>query len=910
MHASLTLTISAGLLSSIAAAAGGLASEDARIRAEAASHAWLGKGADECAACRAASFSGHGAVNKGSIPFDEATGRRLANYPPSRPVSFERMRLDISIDDMNRPTLDAVQTLTLVPTGWALDELLLDAQGMKISRVESPDRRVSFEHDGTILRVRFDPKPAPGERTILKTTYSVTNPPAGLIWTPESSAWPGRPAQLHTQGQPETNSYWFPCHDFPNQRLDTELRVVVPQGFDVCSNGRLVAHDRIIRTTKDKLGGSVMLPGEAFHWVQDHSSGGSHVNYLVSMVVGKFDVIDVGSQSLPMPVYVPRGRGTDVPGTFGRTPAMIEALSDRFGAPYPWAKYAQCVVWNFGAGGMENTSATTLYDTAIISPAALPEFDFDGLISHELGHQWFGDLVTCRSWEHIWLNEGFATFSSALWAEQRSAPEGGPESYETLVRGYFDDTIANDRPEAPYVQSMVSKAYSHPWETFRRPANPYGKGASILHMLRVHLGDEVFFRGIAAYVGRFKHQTVETPDLRKTLEEVSGESLEQFFAQWCFRPGVPTLKVEPEYDGATGELRVNVEQAQNIDADNPAFEFTLPIWVGDPKGASGTWLEVPVAGRAASASFTLNHAPAIIAVDPRMAVLAGLRIGLTPDRWTAQLAGGPTFASRVQAARALGAIGAEAGSPEIGATLFALAMDRSENRALRAEAIRALSAMRDAEHVETLAAAQLTPLSVREAAARALGEVAASRDDSEWKSFRSRATTLLAQIVERDPSPKTRAAAVSALGTLKAADRITVILDACKVESQDDVVRQAGIGALADLEVPRQAAVVIGFTREGVISRTRAKATESLGRMGATDRDAAYGRLAELLTDRETRVRAAARQAMVDLADPRGIPELEKAAASRGDADRADAAVCLRKLRQKVSAPGSDAQGG
>ncbi len=901
----IALMICAGLACGLARASG-LGSMEEQIRTDARAHLGAGSSWHECAACRAASAGASTGDERGRIPFDEASGRRLANYPPHRPADFQHMRLEISIEDMNRPTLSAVQTLTLTPVGWPLAELALDARGLRISRVESSGHAVSFEHDNERLRVRFEPPAAPGAPLTLKTTYTVDSPPAGLIWTPESPAWPGRAAQIHTQGQPETNSYWFPCHDFPNERLTTELRVSVPQGYQVCSNGRLAAHDRVVRTTRDKLGSSVMIPAEAFHWVQDEAAGGDHVNYLVSMVVGKFDVVDVGSQALPMPVYVPRGRGGDVPGTFGRTGRMAEVFGDRFAEPYPWAKYAQCVVWNFAAGGMENTSATTLYDTAVVAEEAQHEFEIDGLISHELAHQWFGDLITCRSWEHIWLNEGFATYCSALWAEGRAGPEGGREAYEADVRGYFDGIIAADKPDAPYSQGMVSKAYDHPWETFRRAANPYGKGASVLHMLRTRLGDQTFFRGISLYVDRFRNRDVETSDLRKTLEEVSGESLEHFFAQWCYRPGVPTLSVEPSYDAGAGVLRVDVLQVQNIDADNPAFEFTLPVWVGTT-GGEGEWFDVRVDGRKASATFPLAFDPEIIAVDPGMAVLAGLRIGLSPERWVAQFQGGPTFASRIQAARALGALGGGAAQGEIGSVLFASAMDRAARVELRLEAVRALAAMRDATRVETLAAAQLSPVAVREAAVRALGEVAAAGDDAK---FRARAVALLSETFERETSAKTRAAAIAALGALEASDRRSLIVSALRIDSHDDVVRQAAIRALADLGTPGQAAAIIEFTREGVLNRTRARAAETLGRVSAADRSAAIERLAELLSDREVRVRAAARGGLVELADARGLPALERAATALGDADRADARACIRRLRDRLATTEADANGG
>src|SRR5690606_28006645 len=123
-------------------------------------------------------------------------------------------------------------TLTLAPISRPVSRLTLDAPLLRIRSAASDGRAVSHEHadDGT-LTVTFDPPVPLGEQADVTIRYTIEDPPEGLYWTPESPAWPGRPAQLHTQGQPESNRYWFPCHDFPNERMTTELIVHVPRGF-------------------------------------------------------------------------------------------------------------------------------------------------------------------------------------------------------------------------------------------------------------------------------------------------------------------------------------------------------------------------------------------------------------------------------------------------------------------------------------------------------------------------------------------------------------------------------------------------------------------------------------------------------------------------------------------------------
>ncbi|QYU67690.1 M1 family metallopeptidase [Leptolyngbya sp. 15MV] len=398
------------------------------------------------------------------------------------------------------------------------------------------------------------------------------------MWTPSDPAYPGRAAQLHTQGQSEFNSYWFPIRDFPNVRLSTEVIATVPAGFEVVSNGRLV--DRA----------AVGAGRVRFHWSQERP----HPPYLVSLVVGKFDVVDVArAGSVPMPVYVPPGRGRDVERTYGRTALMAELFARLIDEPYPWEKYAQVVVHNFEAGGMENTSATTMHDTAILTADGVADQDIEDLIAHELAHQWFGNMITCRSWEHLWLNEGFATYFEALWLERQPlAPDrglrrtqrqwSGRDLYLARVLEALDAFRDSDLPDAPRQPAMVSKEYRHADETFGRAADPYAKGAFVLHMLRTKLGDDVFFRGLAAYVDRFAFKEVETNDFRRVMEDVSGEALEAFFAQWCFRPGLPGVEITPAWEpraGGGGELNLTVRQTQRIDRENPAFMIDLPVWI-------------------------------------------------------------------------------------------------------------------------------------------------------------------------------------------------------------------------------------------------------------------------------------------------------------------------------------------
>jgi aminopeptidase N len=836
----------------------------------------------------------HSMRRPGFVPsvWDSESGRDLLNYPPDRVVDHQHMKLVIDIPDMNTPRASAVQTLTVTPIGGPVAALRLDAQLLEIQSVASPGRNVTHEYDGRTLTVHFDPPLEPAAAADIVTTYTINDPPEGLFWTPESESWPGRPAQIHTQGQTDTNSYWFPCHDFPNERLITELVVTVPQGYTVSANGKLLEEKAAAgRTT--------------FHWIQEKP----HVNYLVSMVIGKFDVVDVAdlgarvkdaprpASPVPMPVYVPPGRGKDVAQTYGRTAEMVGLFERITGEAYPWDRYAQLVVWNFGAGGMENTSATTMYDTAILSREGLQDGDLDGLIAHELAHQWFGDLITCKSWEHIWLNEGFATYFSSLWFGHRD----GPDAYLAGILGNFDGLRASDRADAPNQWPMVRKEYESSFQTFGGPNSPYPRGSSVLHMLRQRLGDEVFFRAIAEYVDRYKYRNAETGDFRRVLEEVSGESLDQFFQQWCYRPGMPDLNISLDWDAAQRELVVAVKQTQTIDGYNPAYDFDLPLAIqlrsGDAKRGGTAWRTetVSVRGREASARIRLEAAPLVVAVDPNLAVLCRTEISQPRERWLAQLAGGPTLAAKVQAARALAA------DPEAGnaAILLDAAVNGDLPPMVRSEAVLAMKRRGDIPELLQVVASDPEVADVRVTAIECIAEVAQRNDLNGSQAAALKA--VLVDYASGDWSGRSRAAALKGLGKLRALDQLKVIQAAAETPSQHDRVRQGAIEALGDLNAPGSLGFVSRFALPGTMNRTRPVAITAVRKLASQEPGTAFRVLAMLLKDRESRAWQAAGAALVELGDKRALDEFAALIeAKRDPGDRKTVQGWLDSLKSKL----------
>ncbi|MFO0857622.1 MAG: M1 family metallopeptidase [Phycisphaerales bacterium] len=611
------------------------------------------------------SGSHHGDDEKSiSIPTVlSATGAENVVWRKDQLVDWKHTAIELDIPDVTQPVLTGIvtHTGTVCNVGLAMGEVVLDCNGPEVVSVwvdgalvppagvvngwtqQVETLRVgktdAYEPGGDgqgqvggklIIPIPTSRGDARGQAISVTIKYNLNyggfkgngltlagpaTPPAegenkgDYIDSPSS----GSP-MIHAQGESEFNSRWFPCFDSPQERATSEVMVTVDSGYEVVSNGSLVA--KLPATT-----GSVGQPRTKWHWKMPSE----HPPYLVTLAVGKFDIVNVSDSGVPMPVYTAIGTADHAKELFANTPAMVRFMESITGEPFPWPQYAQVMVRGFRWGGMENTGATFLKDTTI--RRNFPESD--GLIVHELAHQWFGDLITCRHWDHIWLNEGFATYSEALWFEHAKR-EGivTAGEYQKEVNSWLRELIAKSkqmstdptRPEPP----LVSARYSIADDTFEKRDNPYTRGPLMLHAIRMRVGDGVFFEGIKRYVAKFKGTAVETDDFRRLMEEVYGRSLERAFDQWTMRAGVPFVNVQARWDDNYSQLKVTMTQTQAIDAKNPAHVLRVPIKVTD---ASGVVSEVIFAmdAKEASQSFVLSSRPSRIDIDPMVTEIASFQ---------------------------------------------------------------------------------------------------------------------------------------------------------------------------------------------------------------------------------------------------------------------------------------------
>lgn len=765
----------------------------------------------------------HAAAGQGAArPF--AFGGSPRHFERARPFTVEHLALDVTLDLPNK-TIHGTASLTIVRIDPEANAIELDAIAFTVSAVTYEGKATPFTYDGRTISVTI-PEASPGG--VLVVTYRAT-PRKGLYFLEPDEHVPTRPRQVWSQCQEEDARHFFPCHDKPHVKMTTEARVSVPEGFYVLSNGELVDRSRASGQ-------------EIFHWKMNDR----HPSYLVTIVAGEFaeltDSVDVGGRRVPLTYLVPKGREADGTRTFAKTGAMITLFSERTGAPYPWNKYAQVVVADFIFGGMENTTATTMYEHLLLDERAAIDITGDDLIAHELAHQWFGDLLTYRDWSEGWLAEGFATFFEAVWFEH----DLGRDEYDYGVRGFLSSYTGEARGR--YRRPIVCADYDAPLDLFDR--HLYEKGAVVLHVLRTELGDTLFWKGVAEYVKRHANGIVETRDLLRAFEDVSGRSLGRRFEELLYKPGHAELDVELGWED--GVLRCNVKQTQAATDGVPsAFEIVLVLAIDE--GGKTRQERVKLASRTDSFAIPCPKRPSFVVVDPELRILGEVHVRAPADMLRAQLAGAKTARGRWLAAQAL----ARSDDPVTIEALATRLADDAEFWGVRAEAAEALAHIRARECFEALVASRdVAHPKVRRAVVAALG------------AFRTTAAAVaLKPRALRDASYLVEAEAARSLGKTRQGAAYDVLLDVLDRPSWAGVIGGAAIDGLANLRDERALPHLFARTRYGHASRIRRAAALAIPKL-ATDRRARE-HLEDLLDDGDAILRIDVVRALADLGDAR-----------------------------------------
>ena len=564
-------------------------------------------------------------------------------YAPDRPADVKHVKLDITLD-FEQETISGTVYTTFSTLYDDLKTITFDAVELHIERVKlEHGKELSYSVSEKKLIVTLDRAYKYAEEFTIAVEYHA-RPRTGLHFMKPEPEDPTRPVQAWTFGQPRYHSHWFPCHDAPNDRATTEIIATVPAQFITISNGDLL---------------SVTDHGttRTHHWRHDIP----HAMYLISLVVGEFAVIEDSYKSIPVTYYVRPDRKDDARLYMGKTPEMIRFFSEYTGVEYPYNKYAQTVVEIY-TGAMEHTTATTHGFSLLLDKRASLDVDLVPVVAHELAHQWFGDLLTCRDWSNGWLNEGFATYFEELWGEYDLGTDHFKQSMLDLKHNYLAEDADYRRPIVYHVY------YDDGFELF--DAHLYEKGAWVLHMLRHQLGEAAFKRAIHAYISRYREREVITADLERTFEDVTGRSLAQFFQQWVYSGGYPAFEVNYSWDSEHNMAKVKIKQTQHIDDLTPCFvtpvdvAFTIPtsdeVAKDDNTTETRTISMRVTVGEDGQEEQTfympLEREPLMVRFDPDGWLLKTLKFERSATMMHYQLEHDPDILGRIEAAEALGEI--------------------------------------------------------------------------------------------------------------------------------------------------------------------------------------------------------------------------------------------------------------
>jgi aminopeptidase N len=754
-------------------------------------------------------------------------------YAPSRDYDLQTIRTHLWFDvAQHEVSGEVTENVVMLRDGDS--DIKFDSVGLQIQKVMLDGNAAKFNVDPKQLVVALGKASSRGDRHEIAIQYD-GRPKKGLYFVLPDKNYPNQPPEIWTQGEAEDTRYYIPLYDYPNDRTTSEMLLTVPAKWITVSNGQLI-------NVRDEGDGT-----KTWDWKQSEPLS----TYLLSAIAGDFVEQNDSWRGIPLRFVVPRGEESKIKPTFARTKEMLDLFTGKLDVPYPWSQYSQTAVDRFVAGGMENTSATTVSTRDLVNPALLPELRVgdDVVLSHELAHQWFGDLVTCKDWANLWLNEGFATFFENYWLEQHyGGDEADYEFWREQNRWFAQKRL--------FSVPILTRDFD---DSTKYDGNVYYKAGWVIRMLRERLGDDIFFRALHDYLIANRGQNVVTADLEKAVDQTSATNMDKFFDQWIYGPGAPEFRVAYSYDGAAHQVKLDVAQIQGSEGRVGIFDVPVEIEIATASGTHTYPIEVNQSNQ--NFSFPADGPALMVVFDKGDKILKKLEFKRETPLLIYQLQHGETALDRVDAAVALSPLKND--SQAIAALGEAGKHDPSW--AVRVEALRALGKIGgpDAEKNVLTSLRDDKPW-VREVALLALGS---------FKEDRGVAAQVT-KIAAHDPAYRVRAAAFRALAELKAPNAYDVLYAAVNSDSPDDVLRDAALGSFGALGDSRAVPVLLAWSASGKPMNSREEAIASVAELDKANQNITQT-LVSYLHDSDFDLRLTTIFALSARGDPSAIGPLE-----------------------------------
>lgn len=487
-------------------------------------------------------------------------------------------KFNIGLNDAN-DTIQGVAEIKLKALN-PLSEISFDltginakGKGMKVGSVQGKNVRSSM-HQEEILRISLSKQMRANDTATFIIPYAGI-PSDGLIISKTKFGH----RSFFADNWPNRGHNWIPCHDVPGDKASTEFIVTAPEHYQVVANG--------VQIEETSLGNGFRLT----HWKEEMPISPK------VMVIGVADfavnLAGVVNGNIPVYSWVYPENKEDGFSDYAIAKDILPFFINNVG-PYGYKKLAN-VQSKTTFGGLENAN-TIFYSEGSVTGTR----SNSGLLAHEIAHQWFGNMATEKTFGHLWLSEGFATYFTILYLENKFGKDTAIKMLQEDRAQVIDHSKRSNKPVVDTAETNYMKLLN---------ANSYQKGGWVLHMLRKELGDSVFWRSIRKYYTTYSGSIADTRDLQKIFENVSGKDLKQFFDQWLYTPGQPELDITWRYVAKESSLYLDIKQLQAT-----AFKFPLVLKINTSSGSKKE--KVFVDKIDSSFKIKQSEKPVSIVIDP------------------------------------------------------------------------------------------------------------------------------------------------------------------------------------------------------------------------------------------------------------------------------------------------------
>lgn len=517
--------------------------------------------------------------------WDASASRK--HYDPAPRLAYEAARADsatgfdvqkyvITLNISQSPNFISGNVLATVLAEDNLPSISYELVGLNVTEVRVNGQVSTYTHAGGLLTIPVFANANDSFQT--QVFYSGTPQLSGNAY---NVGMYFQPNSIFTISDPDAARFWWPCYDHPWDKAVVDLIISLRSDWKVAANGlreSIVEHGDGTATTT---------------WRGWHPM----TTYLVCITAGPYVEIaqTALNGNLPILNFVTQNQAANALIDLANLPEMIDYYSGLFG-PYPFEKYGNATVSMSTFGAMEHQTMTTLGNYIITG-----NHTHELTIAHELVHQWYGNAVSFLDFKDVWLSEGFATYGEHLWVDHVDGWQAACDYVLSSYHQYYKNW------ENSYGAATI---YDPAFTSYFSPPS-YEKAASVLHMLRLKLGDDLFFQLLQQWFSSYRDGNVITSEFQAMAEGISGLDLQQFFQQWIFGKGIPSVRYRVMHKPATQELKVF---AQSSSPTTTSFEVDLPFKLFNSSGSDSLLVKATPEGYAnlyddisTFDSLTANH---------------------------------------------------------------------------------------------------------------------------------------------------------------------------------------------------------------------------------------------------------------------------------------------------------------